>query len=77
VDGLSCEAAFEEERSLWIPAILHRSEELSVLQGVPALDYPEDMKGELYGDGVDEFGPALSSGTVIVVYTSERHDRDP
>jgi hypothetical protein len=45
VDGLSCEAAFEEERSLWIPAVLHRSEELSVLQGVPALDYPEDMKG--------------------------------
>ena len=44
VDGLSCEAAFEEERSLWIPAVLHRSEELSVLQRVPVVDYHENMR---------------------------------
>ena len=56
---LSCEVAFEEERPLWIRADFHRSEELSVLQRVPVVDYPEDTREDRYGDGVSESCPGV------------------
>jgi hypothetical protein len=59
VDGLSCEDAFVEERPLWRRADFHGSKAVFVLQGVPVVDYSEDMREDRYGDGVSESCPGV------------------